>query len=312
LVYLFYFILFLKGELHMKHYTAAMIKAEDDYKAIQSEIITNCKAKLLDAEVTNNNFGSGRITDVYGMSVDLMMITVMFDSIGEKKYAISLALKSGTIRFTNPALNSVYAESMEVYTNATAAHKALMETLEAVAAEEAAAEEARKKDELKAKKAEERYEATKARMLQSFEDMANNNNMVKVNYSDDFFYVLGWLAKHVGTVSAALPDYLAKPFAKYFGADTPCRVVDSKKRGPAGWQSQWSWSFTASLPRAKDIPQMLTTYMNDAQTKISNTSFIWDLVHNYGFKFGKKQDLNSILENVPDCFKTSFDEGYCA
>jgi len=129
-----------------------------------------------------------------------------------------------------------------------------------------------------------------------------------LSLASEFYTTLGWLAKHTGTVSAALPDYLEPTFRKHFG-DAPCRVVDSRKKGPAGWTSQWTSSFAVSLKKPESIPALLEQYLNPARKALTNSEFVLDLVDNYGFKFGKAQDLEAIRSCVPSTYHNDFELG---
>lgn len=163
------------------------------------------------------------------------------------------------------------------------------------AAREAEREAAKKADE--EKRAEAKYQAAKNKAIKDFQSWAKSDRPISA--ADEFYYSLGWLAKHTGTVSAALPDYLADEFKTYFGPETPCRVVDSRKKGPAGWTSQWTKSFAVSLKKPDAIPAFLTQYLNPKGTAITDTNFVLDLVDQYGFKFGKSQDIEQIRSKVP-------------
>jgi hypothetical protein len=65
----------------------------------------------------------------------------------------------------------------------------------------------------------------------------------------------------------------------------------------------------ASLVKAKEIPATLTKYLNPTGKKLSKTSFIWKLVDDYGFKFGKQQDTLDIMRCVPIQYVPMFNEG---
>jgi hypothetical protein len=65
----------------------------------------------------------------------------------------------------------------------------------------------------------------------------------------------------------------------------------------------------ASLVKAKEIPATLAQYLNPTGNKLSKTSFIWKLVDDYGFKFGKKQDTLDIMRCVPIEYVPMFNEG---
>ena len=152
------------------------------------------------------------------------------------------------------------------------------------------------------------YEKKKAKDIQDFEAMLANRTPITV--TDEFYYSLGWIARHAGTVNAALPDYLHKYFTREFGSDAPCRVVNSQHRGPAGYQSQWTKSFSVSLVKRDTIPAYLEQYLNPKRTAISDSDFVKTLVQDYGLKFGKQQDIDAIRDIVPVEYISMFEAGY--
>ena len=170
-------------------------------------------------------------------------------------------------------------------------------------AERAAAEKA---------KQEAKYQATVDKAIQEFETLARQERTVCS--TGEFYYNLGWLAKNIGTVSAAMPDYLLKYFERHFGTNANPKVVDSKKRTVGGHPMQWALSMQASISKkvVNTIPAFLKQYLNPAQTALTNTSFIWDLVDNYGFQFGKTQDITEIKKSIPDNLIEYFEKGYAA
>jgi hypothetical protein len=89
-------------------------------------------------------------------------------------------------------------------------------------------------------------------------------------------------------------------------------IVDSKKRTCNGNSMQWTFGFKASLRKAEDIPTYLTQYLNTTGQMIANTSFIWDLIDDYGFQFGKKQNIEQIAQAVPAKYIDIFNEGLTA
>jgi hypothetical protein len=70
----------------------------------------------------------------------------------------------------------------------------------------------------------------------------------------------------------------------------------------------------ASIKKADDviIPAYLESYLNTKRNFISDTAFIWDLVENYGFSFGKEQDLDNIRTYIPTEYMDFFDDGLAA
>jgi hypothetical protein len=146
-------------------------------------------------------------------------------------------------------------------------------------------------------------------MIREFEQLGKRE---KFDGTNEFFYSLGWIAKNCGTFSAALPDYLLPYFQKQFGLEYTPRVVDSQKKGPAGWTSQWATSMSATIKKKSmdKIPAYLDEYLNPNKTAITKTPFIWDLVADYGFQFGKTQDINKIKQSIPASCIESFEKGY--
>jgi hypothetical protein len=58
------------------------------------------------------------------------------------------------------------------------------------------------------------------------------------------------------------------------------------------------------------IPALLKQYLSSAGNSLTYTEFIWDIVENYGFKFGKTQDLEKIRESIPVHCLEYFEKGY--
>lgn len=157
------------------------------------------------------------------------------------------------------------------------------------------------------KKAKEKFEKLKENTIKNFEEFSNREKTP--SDTDDFYYALGWLAKHVGSISARIPDYLKNAFIKNFGTEAGCHVVDTSKRTSNGNAMQWTFSFTVTLRKADEVPTILTQYLSSTGKAIANTAFIWDLVENYGFQFGKKQDIEKIKNAIPSQHIISFEEG---
>jgi hypothetical protein len=75
---------------------------------------------------------------------------------------------------------------------------------------------------------------------------------------------------------------------------------------------QWAISMTANIKKKSldKIPAFLTEHLSKSGNAIADTAFIWDLVSNYGFKFGKTQDIDQIRATIPTNYITAFEEGY--
>ena len=210
-----------------------------------------------------------------------------------------------------PAFTKTMAMDVVLASNLLEMPEALMETLveaqTAFKADFLLQEQA--KQEAEDKKLAEKLEQTKVRMIRDFENMASRE---KTDGTNEFFYCLGWIAKNCGAFSAALPDYLLPYFQKQFGLAYTPRVVDSQKKGPAGWTSQWATSMSTNIKKTSlaKIPAYITQYLNPNKTAITNTPFIWDLVADYGFQFGKTQDIDKIRQSIPASCIKDFEQGY--
>ena len=144
---------------------------------------------------------------------------------------------------------------------------------------------------------------------------ANSLEKSKIsNITNEFYYSLGWLAKHAKKVSAAMPDYLEKWFIKNFG-NVEHRAVDQSILSPSGLPSQFALYMKIDLDTNTDIPAYLVSHLGDVSKDIkpiSDTPFVFDLVRDYGFKFGKSQDVNEIEDCIPDNYLDDFRLGLVA
>jgi hypothetical protein len=122
------------------------------------------------------------------------------------------------------------------------------------------------------------------------------------------YQVLGWLAKHTKSIKASMPDYMESWFIKNFGQDADRYVVDSKKKTVNGHPMQWSLSCKISFDT--EVSGILEQKVTTNKKAIDNVSFVWDLIDNYGFTFGKKQDVEKILTEIPTQYVEDFQRGY--
>ena len=159
------------------------------------------------------------------------------------------------------------------------------------------------------KKMEAKLDESKASYIQKFQELLALKKTLSI--SDDFYYSLGWLAKHSGTVKAIVPDICEADFVQYFGTEAPYTKTVYKV-GPSGWISQWGKSFTASLIKVTVIPTYLEQYLNPKRTQITSSEYIKALIDNYGFQFGKKQNIEAIRQSIPKAYLPHFEAGYAA
>ena len=122
------------------------------------------------------------------------------------------------------------------------------------------------------------------------------------------YEVLGWIAKHTKSIKASMPDYMENWFVKNFGQDSDRYVVDSTKRTSGGHPMQWSLSCKISFD--SEVPSILLNKVASNKKAIDSVAFVWDLVDNYGFTFGKTQDINLIKSEIPSQYLEDFERGY--
>ena len=205
------------------------------------------------------------------------------------------------VTFNKPEIQELWEKLFDIHLSLTDIyHKS-----EAVIREQQ--REAQKLEE-KRQKAEAKNKQLKERAIKDFDKMAKKEGK-EFRKEDEFYYALGWLANHNGAISATIPDYLEKAFIKQFGSDATYKSVDSSRLTSNGHSMQWTFSFKANLKKAEQIPAFLTPYLGSTGKSIASTSFIWTLVDDYGFKFGKKQDIEKIRSHVPANYLASFEAG---
>ena len=276
-----------------------------DYKSAQQALADALGEAVCGLSVECKAHGTGTVTSTVGNTIEDLIAEVSFVN-ETKRFSVDHMINCAKfIRF------AATDEAIEMW-NATAMINSEFAT-EFDKHKEAArllAIEAEKKAEAD-KKAEERYEQLKKKAVFDFNNLANRaKDSIIVN--DDFYYALGWLAKHIGSISAALPDYLAGSFTKHFGDATNARIVDSKKKTVNGNAMQWTFGFKATVHQVEVMPVTFVQYLSSTGKHIANTAFIWDLVSEHGFQFGKEQDVNKIKSTVPEQYIDLFEAGFAS
>jgi hypothetical protein len=278
---------------------------QEDFNNVQSQLISDFTEQFTGAEVTNQLLGTGKIVSCLNLSnnFESVIFTVYFDLDVTKRYVAAAAISCGGLKFVDESMVELYTSFKEVHNNLK--HQLFEAQEEAKCRAKA---EQKKADQLK--KAEANYERLKEKSIQDFEELTQRVKQ-PITKADEFYYALGWLAAHVGSITAKLPDYLGPAFEKYFGAEAPKTLVDARARTSGGYAKQWSWEFVCTIKKLKEstVPACLQTVTTDFSKGIHNTAFIWDLVSNYGFKFGKKQDTLEIMRCVPIEYVPMFNEG---
>lgn len=277
----------------------AYLEAEHKLISIISECIKNS------SEVSCTAYGNGRVIETAGKTFDGIYLAIDFAGVIKKFSLIHMMTTGKFIKFTDSSeISEVWSAAYDVHTTITNEYVKLRQLKRQML------EEAAKKAEDE-KRAEAKYQHLKEKALRDFEALQNR---AKANISqvDEFYYALGWLAKHVGSMTATIPEYLQQSFERCFGTEASPRVIDSKKKTVGGYSMQWSFSFKATLCKVETIPAILSQYLSNSGNAITNTSFIWDLIDKYGFCFGKKQVVDEIKKNIPVQYIEDFEAGLIA
>ena len=242
-----------------------------------NNIIDRATCLLEGKKVYSSTTGYGVVKSCTLSNDSDILIEIEFEN-KTAKYQLRTAFKTRFLNFENvdfEALKSVIDDTEKVVSEAEQIrreemHRRIMEEKE---------KEAEEKEAARMKKAEEQFEASKRRAVINFNIRCQDSETDSfVADSADYYFNLGWLAANVKTVSARLPDYLDNAFSAHFGIDTPRTTVDTSKRTSGGLKPQWTYAFTASITKDKDVPNSLRDSLNSSENKIADTDLIWTLI----------------------------------
>lgn len=276
---------------------------KDEYDSIESLLAEKICDYVLGTRLAIFLQGNGTVTTVTGTSFKDIILTVKLDNGFNNHFSLLHIINAKTLtKFVDTEMLEPLYLALEVHNLNTK----LFNTFENNVRQQVLAAEKKAEAE---RKAEENYKKKKDRALKDFETLASTKTEISV--VDDFYYALGWLAKHIGSMTAILPDYLGPAFEKYFGTEAPKTLVDSRAKTSGGYAKQWSWEFKCTIKNLKDtvIPASIQSVTADFSKGIHNTSFLWNLIQNYGFQFGKNQDINQIRNTIPSQYIPSFEAG---
>ena len=277
-------------------------------EALRDAINTELAALAYPYTVNHKTYGEGQLTFVKVPLMGPALYATIEFATGIKTISLDVAF-AGNLLNIPEILEETLLEAQTIYKEDFITREQAQRTANRLALEEAC--EAKKKAEVD-KKAEEQYNAAREKALKDFDILTKASR--PVSDVDEFYYSLGWLTNHVGSITAQIPDYLGPAFEQHFGSDAPKTLIDSKAKSIGGFAKKWTWSFSCSIKKLKDtiVPSYIQNMSADISKGIHNTSFIWDLVENYGFQFGKTQDIDRIKSNVPKNYIEIFESGITA
>lgn len=278
--------------------------ADELRHAINSELATLAYPYTVNHRI----YGEGQLTEVSVPSIGNSLFATIDFAAGTKKFALDTVL-TGNLLTMPEILTDILVEAQTIFKADFIERETEKRTIERKAREEA--EAAKKKTEAD-KKVEAQFQKAKLTAITEFDELINQ--VRPISDSDCFYYSLGWLAAHTGTIQAAIPDYLLANYEKHFGTDTKPYIYDSTKRTSGGHRFQWSLGITARLRKKglTEAPAPINEHVRETTQGtwfVVNTSFLWDLIDNYGFKLGKTQDLEKIKQTIPVQFIEIFEEG---
>lgn len=260
----------------------------------------------------SKRYGEGTVTKVEVADVDEddresnLIVMVAFGA-EVKSFLLKAAINAGAIEFKKEILTK-FNKALE---NLQHVINGRSEDADA-AIQEALAEEIKIKEaeelEIKKQKAELKARARQAKAIKKLKLLKPENTRKLFNSPVSHYEAIGWMVKHCTSVRAAMPDWMEQQFISMFG-DVDRYVVDSKKKTSGGFDYQWGLGLKITFD--KEVSGVLEQRATSKNKKvIDNVAFIWDLVENYGFKFGKKQDIDKIIDEVPGQYLEDFKKGY--
>lgn len=284
----------------MENFDLTAIRNRDDLALAQQTATNDVIDTIIGKEISHKAFGIGTIINgqISGPSA---VIEIDFGGETKRMVLSSMFGPSGFVTFVNESDEAIITDYYELM--------AAMQT-QCYKAEDEDRKAAKDAERLEKKRAQAqaRMASMKEKAIEEVDAILAGDEKVEITEANEFYYTLGWLAAHCGTVTARMPDYLEDAFVRHFG-DVERTVVDSTKVGPSGYTSQWRLSLDMSLVKADRIPATLDNFLNPARKKVSKTSFVWQLIDDFGFRFGRNQDVEAIRDTVPYPYLDDFDTG---
>lgn len=290
----------------------------NDYNEAKKDLLKDLNESIRGSKIDSANYGVGYIIDVkddvtnpakehdYQVEIDFSGAT--------KTFCLMFAIEKGAITLENTLLDLLkeYMSSFKAILEERSRQlkiEAEKQALEHKKLEEfRAAQKAALEKLEKEKKEAEKLEKRKADAIKKFSDLCRQAKMSKAQVDDEDF-IIGWLAKHVTRISAEIPDFLERYFVAQFGANAQKTVVNTSMKSSGGFTKKWSLSCQVHVDDLTAIPPALQTVFKKSKT-VNSTSFALKLIYDYGFNFGKEQDISQIKSMSSD--QKAFDLGYSA
>ena len=272
-------------------------------------------------KVNCDKYGEGTITNAYvhcpdfesysPYSVDELLclyVEVEFEC-GSKTFVMPKAIDSGFLKVDEVTILAL-KEGLDILKDSTEARRADLDAMFAAEIEADRLEREQRQAKLKAEKEAAKFELRKEQALAKLNKLKPESAKKLFKDSPNSFYEsLGWMAKHLKCIKPTMPDYMEPWFITNFGDVEERYVVDSKKKTSGGFAYQWSLGFKMTFDEEVSGP-LAQKATSKNKKSIDNVAFVWDLIDNYGFKFGKIQDIDKILDEIPADRLDEFRRGY--
>ena len=231
---------------------------------------------------------------------DSVFCSVIYEE-KEIMYSLLVAYKAGTLFYDD----STIEETIELLKEGFEIRKKELRELELEKLKEAEKLRLQQEEEYKAQLAEAKRKIKIEKMVKKMDSLKPTK--LKIT---NYYEFIGWVARHLTSLTAEMPDYLENWFVKRFG-NVPHKVIDSNRKTANGFTMKYSLSMCARFN--ENIPEIfkLKLSANNQNKRIINTiGFVLDLKENYGFEFGTTQNVDQIMNLIPLEHKADFLKGY--
>lgn len=252
-----------------------------------NEMVTSVRTAIIDilkgTTVVSDQYGEGEITEIVSFNLTGVRKPSVFVNINYSDRTVKCTMinVAGAAFKNGPKLTAETQKQLGVYNDTLLELNRIQAEYNKELSE---ASMKRMQENIMKKKEALLQKNAKSKQEKIIENLTNLYAHSK--QSSKFDDELEWITKHVSTISACIPDYLEGWFVKTFGEDAPKKVVDSRRKTSGGYSMKWNPSFSISFTDIDDeIPVSLKNKL--VKNKINDTAMVFDLVENYGFKFGK-------------------------
>jgi hypothetical protein len=301
----------------MENYILPENATLENFAAIETDMVSDFVREALAISagpivVIQRAGAAGEIVEISGESFDSLCCTVNFDDC-TKKYQLKTVLSSNFITFENIAIKALldsYLEARKQLYIKRADSLVQTKHAEKEAAKKAAAAARKQASE---KEREAKYLANVEKAKEAFASMEISEKARPGTDLAEFFHFVGWLAENISTCYATIPDFLVPVFNKRFG-DAPRNVVNTKHLTTGGHVKHWGCEIKCWIKNVKNAtpPPYINLTTTDWTQGIHNTHFLWYLIENYGFQIGKHQDIDRIIDCIPEQYMSDFEAGRAA